>query len=185
MQEDVSEQLLHRKVFLQTKTQDGRPLLIIRVRAHIAGANSIEYVKRFVVYCLEAAAWHCDSHSCPDAKMYALFDLGDIKWGNLDASALRHCFSVLTEAFPERIFKIYMLDSPVIFDALWRMVSPFIDPVSKEKVKFISGEKGLMILRDAIGLNYLPKEYNGQAEDLQELVVEEVFIRTRETFSIE
>lgn len=36
-----------------------------------------------------------------------------------------------------------MFDAPIIFNALWRAVSPFIDADTKKKVIFISGSTGM------------------------------------------
>jgi hypothetical protein len=36
-----------------------------------------------------------------------------------------------------------MFDPPVIFNALWRAVSPFIDPETKKKVVFVNSKSGL------------------------------------------
>ena len=38
---------------------------------------------------------------------------------------------------------MYLYDAPIIFYALWRMVQPFIDPVTKEKVTFVSGQSAV------------------------------------------
>lgn len=36
-----------------------------------------------------------------------------------------------------RLYKMYMFCPPMIFYGLWKMVSPFIDPVTREKVVFV------------------------------------------------
>lgn len=173
---------MQKKVFLYPKTNDGRPLLVIKVCNHVP-IEDIEYVKNFIIYCLEAAAWHCEtSTGNPDAKINALMDLRNIKWSNLDSSGLKSCFSVLATAFPERVKKIYMLDSPLIFDALWKIVRPFVDPTSRENVKFIYGSKGLQELHDVVGQENLPSEYSGHGEEAS---IDLVFKETRQLFQME
>ena len=86
----------------------------------------------------------------------------------LDIGALRAVFELLQQHYPERqapgpsmpvlrtsvflrvhgrlggclhrLAIMYMLDAPTIFWALWRAVSPFIDPETKQKVRFVSAK---------------------------------------------
>lgn len=159
--EDVMVQLEQGKVFLYENTKDGRPILVIKVARHIP-LKEIETLKKFVIYCLEVTAWYCDRNPRnPDGTFYALFDLDGVKWKNMDASGLKECFSILEKAFPERVSTIFMLNSPFIFDSLWKIVKPFVDPTSREKIKFIYGVDGLA--KEAAGVEALPKEYGGIA----------------------
>lgn len=165
LEEEIEEQLAHNKVFLVTTSRDQRPVLIVRVKNHIPGGD-IKVLSRFVIYCLECATYKADDHDNPDGKILALFDFRGIGFSNLDAKGLREAFDVLSTNFPERVRKIYMLDSPLIFDALWRIVRPFIDPVSRDKVEFISGERAKQVLHETIGEEHLPSTYYGTAEEV-------------------
>ena len=44
-----------------------------------------------------------------------------------------------------------MLDAPGIFWALWKVVSPFVDSVTKSKIEFVDGEKAIEEFKKMIG----------------------------------
>ena len=98
-------------------------MLVIKARHHTPGDQA--EVERFVCYCLEAAARLCDgaggAPTSPDGKLQAIFDFKGLEMKNLDAGALRSCFSLLNLGFPERVLAIYMVDAPTIFWGLWKV----------------------------------------------------------------
>lgn len=159
----VREQLEEEKVFLQIETRSNRPLLFVQVKKHSPNKTDLEVLKKFVVYSLETATYFLDSpeYGNPDGTMDVLFDIRGMTWANFDVAGLKSSFTVLAQAFPERIHKIYMLDPPYLFDMIWKIVKPFVDPVSREKVEFLHGDKGVETLKDAIGEEYLPQEVTG------------------------
>ena len=53
--------------------------------------------------------------------------------------------------------------APTIFWGLWKVVSPFIDPVSRAKVKFVHGPAGRAAMLEAVGAETLPEPYGGTA----------------------
>lgn len=115
---------------------------------------------------LQTASRLCDLHASNDHKLWAIFDLEGLKWANLDYKALKSSFQVLSSAFPERVHKIYMINAPIIFDSLWKVVSPFIDPVSRSKVRFIFGANGMEELQRNIDKKTLPRAYGGLSEEI-------------------
>jgi predicted transcriptional regulator len=162
------EQIEDNKVYLQLETKGRRPLLIVRVKNHRAGISSAEILKLFVIYCLEIATYLCDhpEYGNPEEGMSGgyidvIFDARDMGWSNYDTSGLKNVFSVLANAYPERVHKIYMYNGPYLLDMLWKVVKPFVDPVSREKVEFSHGEKGKSLLEDVIGREYLPDDLEG------------------------
>lgn len=60
---------------------------------------------------------------------------------NLDVGALQAVFEVLQQHYPERLGELWFLNAPFIFWGLWRVVSPFIQQATKEKIKFLSNKE--------------------------------------------
>lgn len=40
--------------------------------------------------------------------------------------------------YPERLGNIFLVDAPKIFSGFWSVISPFIDPKTKQKIEFVS-----------------------------------------------
>lgn len=45
---------------------------------------------------------------------------------------------MLANHYPERLHKAYICNAPSIFSLAYKVISPFVDPVSKSKVEFVS-----------------------------------------------
>ena len=73
-----------------------------------------------------------------------------LRMKNLDVGALQAVFEVLQQHYPERLGELWFLNAPFIFWGLWRVVSPFIQPSTKDKIKFLSGKDGERMLRQHI-----------------------------------
>jgi hypothetical protein len=56
---------------------------------------------------------------------------------NLDALGLKNIFQMLQQHYVEHLDKLFMVGASSIFWGLWRVVSPFIDPVTRAKIVFV------------------------------------------------
>jgi len=63
------------------------------------------------------------------------FDLS--KAPSLHASKMT--LDLLQKHFKERMYRIYVLNPPMTFRIFWKIVRPFIDPVTKAKIVFCTG----------------------------------------------
>ena len=160
---EIEDQINDEKVYVQLETRSRRPCLIVRVKEHTAGLSDASVLKKFVIYCLEIATYLCDvdKYENPDCMIDVVFDARSMKWKNYDTHGLIQVFAVLVKAFPERVHKIYMFQGPKLLDMLWKVVKPFVDPVSREKVVFLNGSNGRDVLYDAIGHEFVPKDFLG------------------------
>lgn len=69
---------------------------------------------------------------------------------NLDLKALQGVFSLLQGHFPERLSQLWFLNAPFIFWGLWRCMSPFIEPATRDKIVFLSGSERAARLQEVI-----------------------------------
>ena len=56
-------------------------------------------------------------------------------------SMLRALITTLQTHYPERLHYWIAIDPPFILNTIWKIVSFFVDPITKEKVKFVSGDE--------------------------------------------
>jgi CRAL/TRIO domain len=57
---------------------------------------------------------------------------------------------LLQGQFPERLSQLWFLNAPFIFWGLWRIVSPFIEVATREKIVFLTGAERAACLQEAI-----------------------------------
>lgn len=176
-QSEVAEELANDKVFIQPGADaTGRPVVIITVRKHHKNGNAaaLARLKRFICWVFDVAVAKASGvrssedgsgkNVTPlgDGKLTAIFDLRGASMDNMDVAGLKQIFGLLQSHFPERLGRMVFLDPPVIFWGVWRVVSPFVDPVTRAKVVMASlkdlGEG------DIVPLRILPEDMGGEAE---------------------
>ena len=54
-------------------------------------------------------------------------------------STTRYTLDILQKHYPERLHRAYICNPPYVFRGFWKVVSPFVDPVTKQKVCFCTG----------------------------------------------
>jgi len=69
--------------------------------------------------------------------------------------------SVLQNHYPERLGKAVLYCPPSLFHTFWRLISPFVDPVTKQKVIFASESKAPTLLKDVFDMENLESSLGG------------------------
>ena len=69
--------------------------------------------------------------------------------------------------YPERLRRVLLVNAPFLFRGAWSIISPWLDPVTKAKVKFVSAIKALReeFREVKVSLDLLPERYGGNIED--------------------
>ncbi|GAA5976469.1 hypothetical protein JCM5350_001700 [Sporobolomyces pararoseus] len=118
---------------------------------------------KFVVWCLERAL-DLTPATDPATEMLCLcIDFGanlkDTKSQPTTLSQARKVLEILQTYYCERLGKAICVNIPGFFFTFYKLVSPFVDPVTKEKIRFLEGKADATSL---IPPSQLQKIFGGQ-----------------------
>lgn len=167
-------------VCVQGMDSSSRPVLLFHIRQTTARTplrqNAKDIVVQQVVRALDFACQlsihGSGDRSAEDPKqpkslnpfhaVCCIFYMKGLKVGDLDLWVLRALFDTLQSQFPNILSRLYFVDAPFFFKGTWRCLSPFINPETKAKIMFVSGDAGKETLRQEVGCTVLPAELGGE-----------------------
>jgi len=98
-------------------------------------------------------------------KITWLIDMKGFGMRDLHPGMARAAFPMFANHFPERMSQIVLLNAPAIFSGLYKVILPLLDPVTKNKIVFLSGNAQLNAwIQQRIGSE------SGAAEWLEEVL---------------
>ncbi|GMY15230.1 phosphatidylinositol transfer protein 3-like [Fagus crenata] len=156
---ELPHEIAQNKMFLQGFDKKGRPIAVLFGARHFQSEGGIEEFKRFVVYSLDKLC----SRMPPGQEKFVF--IGDLQgWGfsNSDVRGCLGALSILQDFYPERLGKIFIIHAPFIFMTLWKILYPFIDKNTKEKILFVNNKRIKSTLLEEIDESQLPEIFGGQ-----------------------
>ncbi|KAG8638578.1 hypothetical protein MANES_14G044000v8 [Manihot esculenta] len=172
---EVSNEIAQNKVFVQGTDKKGRPIMVAFGSRHYQNKESSEELKRFVVYVLDKI---CARTSPEQEKFVVLADLQGWGYANSDVRGCLAALAILQEAsnnglfslsigqlqdyYPERLGKLFIVNAPYIFMAVWKIIYPFIDNNTKKKIVFVENKKLKSTLLEDIDESLTPDIYGGR-----------------------
>ena len=69
-----------------------------------------------------------------------VLDLHGFRLIDCDPRLAKIFLHLAADHYPERLGNFFLVDAPKIFSGLWNVISPFIDPKTKEKIEFVSSK---------------------------------------------
>ncbi|BBN04121.1 hypothetical protein MPTK1_3g02130 [Marchantia polymorpha subsp. ruderalis] len=158
---DLPTELDAKKSYWIEQDKKGRPVLLTLGRNHVYNKQDPGEFTRFLVYALDKAI----AGAPPNTHNFlTVVDLKGIGVKNLDSKSLLVAFEVLQNHYPDRIDKIFMVNAPLIFNGLWKVVSKLIDEGTKKKIIFLNNKNLTETLLKEIDAEFLPKDYGGNAD---------------------
>ncbi|KXZ55383.1 hypothetical protein GPECTOR_3g51 [Gonium pectorale] len=155
-EDEIRSELEQNKVFYPGCDKQGRPLMVVVASRH--AVQDPEASRRAVIYNLDCGGRMGMATPGWDGRTCSIFDLRGLKAANLDFATSRHIFDLLQNHYPERLHKVWLLGAPLIFYGLWKMLLPFIDPVTREKISFVYDKDAVADFSAAFDLDVLPPE---------------------------
>ena len=101
-------------------------------------------------------------------KNVIIFDMaGWAMWHGGYMGYINRLIDIAQNQFPERLRRVLLVNAPFLFRGAWAVISPWLDPVTKSKVKFVSATKALReeFAELSVPLDLIPARYGGNIED--------------------
>lgn len=147
--DDVAAEGATGKQYVPGKDNSGKSLLVMRPGRE----NTKEHAGniRFLIYTLEHALWCEDPENQPplgaqvkhDAEKLVIL-INFTGWSLSTAPPMRtsrETLSILQDHYPERLAVAVCYNPPWIFAVFWKAISPFIDPTTYRKIRFVNPKR--------------------------------------------
>ena len=100
-------------------------------------------------------------------KTIAVMDIEKVSMSYLAGEAftfLKRALQAANQHYPERSFAVCIINAPVVFSMIWRMVKGMVHPNTQKKVRILSKREVLEGLKDLIDVSQIPEFYGGEAK---------------------
>lgn len=117
---------------------------------------------KHLVYCLENAILNLPEDQ---EQMVWLIDYGG--WSLRNSPPMKtslETLNILQNHYPERLAAAILYKPPYLFQAFWKIIRPFIDPITFHKIKFVyeHNEASKKFLLDMFDLEQLDTAFGGK-----------------------
>lgn len=139
------------KIYVRGYDSEGRALMYMRPGKEntLNETNNL----RHLVFQLEKAIACSSRHNHSNSKICIIIDYDGFALRKAPPmSTSKRTLDILQNHYPERMHRAYICNPPFVFRTFWTLIQPFIDPVTKEKICFVSSTKGMQrLVRDVGG----------------------------------
>ncbi|KAL4734516.1 CRAL-TRIO domain-containing protein [Aspergillus similis] len=137
------------KGFVHGVDRSNRPVVVIRIRLHRPGDQSETALNQFITHLIESARLVL---SPPVETATLIFDLTGFSLANMDYSAVKFIIRCVEVYYPESVGLILIHNAPRIFNGVWKIINPWIDPRLVGRIQFTRSVEDLerFIDRDQI-----------------------------------
>ncbi|CAE5958227.1 unnamed protein product [Arabidopsis arenosa] len=140
----------------------GRTVLVMRPSSQ--NTKSYKGQIRFLVYCMENAILNLPDNQ---EQMVWLIDFHGFNMSHISVKVSRETAHVLQEHYPERLGLAIVYNPPKIFESFYKMVKPFLEPKTCNKVKFVYSDDNISkkLLEDLFDMEQLEVAFGGKNSD--------------------
>ncbi|XP_024972682.1 phosphatidylinositol transfer protein 3-like [Cynara cardunculus var. scolymus] len=110
----------------------GRTVLVMRPRCQ--NSKSTRAQIKYLVYCMENAILNLPPEQ---EQMVWLIDFHGFSMSNISIKSTKETAHILQDHYPERLGLAILYDPPKFFEPFWKVVKPFLEPKTANKVKFV------------------------------------------------
>ncbi|GAA5893636.1 Csr1p [Sporobolomyces salmoneus] len=146
------------KTYTQGTDHFGRPVIYIHVGKHRTYDQSPKALEDFVLFQMESV--RC-LFAPPVDKVCILFDMTGFGIRNMDWRCILFIVKCLEAYYPESLNVMLIHNAPWVFQGIWKLLAPMLDPVVRNKIQMTKSSNDLI---EHIPKNHLVKELGGSSE---------------------
>ncbi|XP_010477478.1 PREDICTED: random slug protein 5 [Camelina sativa] len=161
--EEIAREAETGKIYRANYTDKyGRTVLVMKPSSQ--NTKSYKGQIRFLVYCMENAILNLSDNQ---EQMVWLIDFHGFNMSHISLKVSRETAHVLQEHYPERLGMAILYNPPKIFEPFYKMVKPFLEPKTCNKVKFVYSDDNLSkkLLEDLFDMEQLEVAFGGKNSD--------------------
>lgn len=158
---EVGNEIAQNKMFMQGTNKKGQPIAVVFGARHFMCKGGTDEFKRFLVFSLDKL---CSSIAEGAEKFTIIGDLKGYGYRNSDVRSCLAALSILQDYYPERLGKVLIINAPSIFMTLWKIIYPFIDKNTRNKIVFVDNKRMKATLLEDIEECQLPEIYGGKLQ---------------------
>ncbi|OWZ18988.1 hypothetical protein PHMEG_0006830 [Phytophthora megakarya] len=109
-----------------------------------------------------------DPRPFPEGNMLKIYDIKGISMADMSSDVVNYTKKwgqVMATYNPERVYQIFIINPPAWFNLIWKLVSPLVNPKTRERIHVLRGQKDITkALLEFVAPENLPKEYGGECQ---------------------
>jgi len=153
--ESIESEVKTGKFFIHGFCREGRPMMWIKARLHSKSKSDPATMEGAVIHITEEIA---QAFKLPIETTTVLMDFKGFTLECMDYKLAKFLTDMFATKYPESLGCFLMIDAPRIFWACWKIISPWVDPVTAKKIRFIK----LKELSKYVDENSILEEYGGK-----------------------
>jgi len=158
-EEKVMNELKKQKAFWFGHDKLNRPILIIKSARNIAAERDLNETFNLAIYEIEHGKRIMKENNVETYVM--IYDRTNFERKNFDIDILKKMVE-MAKYYPERVACIYIMNPNWLFNVMFAIVKPFMDPVTLGKIRMLSANYEEEFKKD-IDDDQLLTEYGGKA----------------------
>ncbi|ERN20368.1 SEC14 cytosolic factor [Amborella trichopoda] len=122
--DEFSAELAEGAAYVAGQDEEGRPVMVFRIKQDHQKLHAQKRYIRLLVFTLEVAI---ASMSKNVEQFVLLFDAGFFRSASTYLNLLLATLKILSDHYPARLAKAFVVDPPTLFSYLWKGSRPFVD----------------------------------------------------------
>lgn len=145
----------------------GRPVVVMSPGRQ--NTDTYDRQMQYTVFNMERAIRRMDESKGIE-QMVLLFDLNGFSLSTRPPlSVSKQFLDILSNHYPERLGVAFIIDAPWLFSAFWKLIRPFVNKKTRDKIIFVSGNtdpksKKYQAFAEYFDMSQMEKRFGGSSD---------------------